>query len=117
MKKRIGILIINLTSFSILSYVFISMLLIKQNIDLILIYALSCFFLFLWIIGSFSKKFFHLLYKTFKKPMEKSWTLELLAKEIAPEDKAFETFQIFMQVCPYISFLFLSAGILIIYLL
>ena len=110
MKKKIGILFLILTSFSVLSYVFFSMLLMKQNVDLLLMYALACCFLLLWIVGSFSKKFFHLFYKIFKKPMEKSWTMELLDKEIVPEDKAFDTFQSFMQICPYISFLFLSAG-------
>ena len=116
-KQLIGSLIVNVLSFAFLSYIFISLMIAKQDYDVILLYALSCFFMIVWIVLSlFTKRIHHFLYKKLHKSFRLSWQEDVFDAEIASEENSFNYTKSILNFFPYVSFLFLSIGLFILYL-
>ena len=124
-KQLIGInicvILNNLVTISILSYVLISMSLNKQlfsNLGFFILSALSVIF---WIVARlFPKKFHHFLYNHFHKSMAKSFWIEYFLKEenkeFPDEEEAYSKFIHQLNSLLYFAYFCLSTGLLIIYL-
>ena len=116
-KQLIGSLIVNVLSFAFLSYIFISLMIAKQDYDVILLYALSCFFMIVWIVLSlFTKRIHHFLYRNLHKSFKLTWQEDVFGAEIASEENSFNYTKSILYFFPYISYLFLSIGLFILYL-
>lgn len=116
-KQLIGSMIVNVLSFAFLSYVFISLMIEKQRDDVILFYAVSCFLMVVWIVFCFFfKQIHHFLYPRLHKSLEDSWSVHLFGIEIPSEEESFRLSNASLFIFPYVSFLFLSIGLFILYL-
>ena len=116
-KRWIGFTI-QVLLFVLLSALNIYLIVRKHNNDMILLYAIACFFFVYWMCGFLLPKgFLKLQYKLFRKPMEKSMTLEFMGERVADEHTAHKTLQKTVRIFPYIYFGFLGCGILLLLLL
>ena len=116
-KQLIGSLIVYVLSFAFLSYIFISLMIAKQDYDVILLYASSCFFMIAWIVLSlFTKRIHHYLYKGLHKSFRLSLQEDVFDAEIASEENSFNYTKSILYFFPYVSYLFLSIGLFVLYL-
>ena len=104
--------------FAVLSVVNIYLILQKNNIDMILLYAIACFFFVCWLLDLFfSLKLFRFIYRIFEKPMSKSMTMDTIEINVASENQAHTTFQKMIKISPCIYLSILIIGIIILLLL
>ncbi len=105
-----------IVAFALLSAINVCRMIQKNNSDLILLFAIACFFFAYWLCDLlFSVKFFKLHYKLFRKPMSKSMTMDIMGIEVASEKKAYQFYQKMIRVFPYISLAVLGMGILLLH--
>ena len=124
-KQLIGTIIcailINLVTFSFLSYVLISMSLNKQNIEVLCFFILSAESMICWIVSRlFPKKFHHFAYKHFHKSMAKSFWIEYFLKEenkeFPDEEEAYSKFIHQLNSLLYFAYFCLAIGLFIVYM-
>ena len=114
-------ILINLVTFSFLSYVLISTSLNKQNIENLGFFILAAESMVCWIVSRlFPKKFHHFAYKHFHKSMAKSFWIEYFLKEankeFPEEEEAYSDFIHRVNGYLYFAYFCLAIGLFIVYM-
>lgn len=120
MKKQVKKYVFSfflIVTFVVVSVFNVYLIIDRNSSDMILLFAVACFFFSLWLLDFiFKRRVFRLLYKIFLKPMSRSMTMDTLGTSIVCEEEAYRTFKKMMKTLPSVYLTILIIGIVILLL-